>query len=217
MGRCRKMLCCAALSCLLTSFASSTHSESYVRVCATTVDAESNETQLAKTSAPGPGKKLVVHLDANTDCVALIVPFAQSANRLANAWRPQVVNLPQWSERTLPAPPRVWHWNQGAESFDLWVFFFGPKAADLEELSKLVAAMQSAGLDQKVLTQQTSKLCEKLSLRMNGKPAVAQEPKAGAELVGGSVRGTEVPWRDYAQKVILNKVLEGELVLRHGR
>src|SRR5262249_47122561 len=67
-GGCRKILCCAALSCLIILFASSTRAESYARVCATTVDAESNETLLTEKSAPAPGEKLLVHMDASAEC-----------------------------------------------------------------------------------------------------------------------------------------------------
>src|SRR6476661_4158147 len=88
-------------------FTPTTRAESYARVCATTAAAESNEAPLAETSAPGPGEKLVVHLDANTECVALILPLIEKGSRLANGWRPQMVALPEWDERKLPAPPAV--------------------------------------------------------------------------------------------------------------
>jgi hypothetical protein len=58
------------LSILVVWFTPSARAESYARVCATTVDAESNEAPLAETSAPGAGEKLVVHVDASTQCVA---------------------------------------------------------------------------------------------------------------------------------------------------
>jgi hypothetical protein len=191
--------------------------ESYARVCTTTVDAESNEVPLADSSAPGPGEKLVVHLDASTECVALILPLIEKSSRLANGWRPQMVGLPEWEERKLPAPPAVWNWSQGAGPFELWVFFFQRDAVGLEEIQKLVAAMQGPTLDENVLTQQTRKLCEKLSPRMTGKQPIIQEHKATVALVGGAVRGTEFPWRDYAQKIPLKEAFEGTLVVRHGR
>jgi hypothetical protein len=157
-----------------------------------------------------------VHFDASAECVALILPLVEKRSRLANGWRPQMVGLPKWEERRLPAPPAVWSWNKGADPFELWIFFFKRDAGGVDELQKLVAAMQSASLDQKVLTQQTHKLCEKLRPRMSSKQPITQEPKASTALVGGSLRGTEFPWRNYAQKVILNDALEGQLVLRHG-
>src|SRR5437870_1290511 len=98
-------LCMAMATLLIASFASAARAESYARVCATTVDAESNEAPLAEASAPGPGEKLAVHLDASAECVALILPLVEKGSRLANGWRPQIVGLPQWDERKLPAPP----------------------------------------------------------------------------------------------------------------
>ncbi len=206
-----------ALACLISSFTLSARAENYARICSTTVDAESNETALADASAPGPGEKLVVHLDASAECVALILPLAEKGSRLANGWRPQIVGLPQWDERKIPAPPAVWNWNKGADPFELWIFFFKRDAAGLDEIQKLVAAMQSPTLDEKVLAQQTRKICERLDSRMSGKQPINQEPKARTALVGGEVRSTEFPWRDYAQKVVLNDAFEGALVVRHGR
>jgi hypothetical protein len=205
------------LSIVVVWFTSSAQAESYARVCATTVDAKSNETPLADASAPGPGEKLVVHLDASAECVALILPLVEKGSQLANGWRPQMVALPQWDERKLPAPPAGWNWNKGADPFELWIFFFKRDAASLDEIQKLVAAMQSSTLDQKVLAQQTRKLCEKLNPRMTGKQPIIQGAKAGTALVGGAVRSTEFPWRDFAQKVVLNDAFEGALVVRHGR
>ena len=211
------MLCCVTLSCSVASFALSARADSYARICATTVDAESNETPLVDASAPGAGEKLVVHLDANAECVALILPLVEKASRLANGWRPQMVGLPQWEERKMPAPPPVWNWNKGADPFELWIFFFKRDAAGLDELQKLVTAMQDPSLNEKVLAQQTRKICEKLDARMSGKQPINQGPKARTALAGGTVRSTEFQWRDYAQKVVLNEAFQGALVVRHGR
>src|ERR1041385_1327376 len=156
------------LSIFAVWFTPSMPAESYARICATTIDAESNETPLADISAPGPGEKLLVHLDASTECVALILPLIEKGSQLPNGWRPQIVALPQWDERKLPAPPAVWNWNKGADPFELWIFFFKRDAAGLDEIQKLVAAMQSTTLDEKVLAQQTRKICEKLDARMRG-------------------------------------------------
>jgi hypothetical protein len=206
-----------ALFLLIAALSPYARAESYSRVCATTVDAESNEAPLAESSAPGPEEKLVVHLDASAECVALLVPLVEKGSRLANSWRPQMVGLPEWDERKLPAPPVVWNWNKGADPFELWIFFFKRDAAGLDEIQKLVAAMQSPTLDEKVLVQQTRKLCEKLNPRMTGKQPIIPGAKASTALVGGTVRSTEFPWRDYAQKVVLSDAFEGALVLRHGR
>jgi hypothetical protein len=207
----------ASLSIFAVWLTPSARAESYARVCATTVDAESNEAPLAASSAPDLGEKLVVHLDASAECVTLILPLFEKASRLANGWRPQMVALPEWEEKRLPAPPAVWNWNKGADPFELWIFFFRRDAAGLDEIQRLVAAMQSPTLDEKVLAQQTRKICEKLDARMTGRQPINQGPKARTALVGGEARSTEFPWRDYAQKVVLNDAFEGALVVRHGR
>jgi hypothetical protein len=59
----------------------------------------------------------------------LILPLVERNSRLTNGWRPQMVGLPEWDERKLPAPPAVWNWNKGADPFELWIFFFKRDAA----------------------------------------------------------------------------------------
>ena len=208
---------CLTITVFLSSTATKAHADNYARVCATTIDAESKEAPLHEASAPGPGKKLVVHLDANTECTALIVPLTEHGSRLANGWRPQMVMLPQWDERTLPNSRAAWEWNKTGDPFELRIFFFKTGAAGFSDIEKLVTAMQSPNLDERILAQQTRLLCDKLSTRMNESQLVVQGPKANATLVGGAMRGTEFPWRDYAEKVTLNDALEGTLVVRHGR
>jgi hypothetical protein len=209
-------LCCA-LSFSIVSFASPARGENYARVCVTTIDSESREAPLIEKSSPTLGEKLVVHLDANTECAALILPLVENGRKLANGWRPQMVELPQWDERTLPDSRAAWEWNKNGEPFELWVFFFKRDAAGLKDIEKLVTAMQSPNADDRALTQQTRLLCEKLSSRMSGSQQIKRGPKAGAALVGGAMRATDFPWRDYAEKVTLNDALEGTLVVRHGR
>jgi len=193
------------------------HAENYARVCATTIDADSSEAVLAEDSSPAPGTKVIVHLDAGTECTALVVPLARKGSRLANGWRPQIVLLPQWTEKTLPGPPSSWEWSKSGDPFELWIFFFKRDATGLEELQKLVLAMQKSTVNEKLLDQQTRKLIDKLSPRMSGHARLVQGPKAGATIIGGTMRRVDFPWRDYAQEVPLREALEGELVVRHGR
>lgn len=201
---------------LITSLASLAFAESYARVCVTTVDADSSETALAENSSPSRGKKMVVHLDASTECAALIVPL-EKGSQLANGWRPQMVLLPQWTEKTLPDPSSSWAWNKAGDPFELWIFFFKRDVAGLEDIQKLVTAMQNSKVNDQVLAQQTKKLCDKLRSRMSGNTQFVQGRKADATIIGGTTRRVDFPWRDYAQRVPLNDALEGELVLRHGR
>jgi len=211
------LLSIAAVGIGLTSSGSSAVAESYARVCVTTIDSGGSEAVLADDSSPAPGKKLVVHLDANTECTALIVPLTTKGSSLANGWRPQMVVLPEWDERTLPNGKAAWEWNKTGEPFELRIFFFKPDAAGLKDIEKLVTAMQNPNLNDRVLSQQTRTLCDKLGNRMSGSPLIAHGPKANPALIGGAMRGAEFPWRDYAEKVPLNDAVEGRLVVRHGQ
>src|ERR1043166_5601238 len=145
------ILCSLLMPLVFVSLAAPIPAEIYARVCVATIDADSKEAVLADSSAPGPGEKLVVHLDASTECVALILPLIEKASRLANGWRAQMVEVNEWDERKIPAPPAVWNWNKGADAFELWIFFFKRNAVELEELQKLVVAMQNPSLDEKVV------------------------------------------------------------------
>ena len=129
-----------------------------------------------------------------------------------------MVELAQWDEKTLPDSRKVWDWNKGADPFELWIFFFKRDAPSVGTFRILVAAMESPTLGDKTLAQQTTKLYEALGGRMTGTQDIIKGPKAGAALCGWcDARWNNFPWRDYAQKVVLNDALEGELVLRHGR
>lgn len=207
----------SALLIFIASLKCLAHEETYARVCATTVNAQANEAPLTDKSSPGLGEKLIVHLDASAECAALIVPLVEKSTRLANGWRPQMVVLPEWDAKTLPNSRAAWQWDKAGDPFELWIFFFKRDASGLEDIQKLVTAMQNSNVNHQALAQQTRKLCEKLSPRMIGSEPLIQGPKADAALVGGAVRSADFPWRDYAQKVPLNSALEGELVLRHGR
>jgi hypothetical protein len=189
----------------------------YARVCVTIGEASSGESALADDSAPGPGKKLLVHLDASVDCTAVVLALANNSSRLTNGWRPQMVVLPAWTEKILPQPPVSWEWRKANDPFELWILFFKGNAAELEKIEKLLNALQKSRPNNQVLRQQTQKLCDMLSSRMSGNAQITQGPKANAPLVGGTTRRVDFPWRDYAQKVPLNEALEAELVLRHGR
>jgi len=201
----------------ITSLAPFAPAESYARVCVATIDAESNEAPLSEKSSPAAGMKLVVHLDANSACTALIVPLVENGRKLANGWRPQMVELAQWDEKILPDSRKAWAWNKGADPFELWIFFFDRDAPSIGTFRILVAAMESPTSNEKTLAQQTTKLYEALGARMSGTPDIIKGPKAGATLIGGAVRSSKFPWRDYAQKVVLNDAFEGALVVRHGR
>ena len=89
-----------------------------------------------------------------------------------------MVGLPEWDERKLPAPPAVWNWNKGADPFELWIFFFKRDATGLDEIQKLVAAMQSPAWIEKVLAQQTRKFAKNSKSRMTGKQPIIKGPKA---------------------------------------
>jgi hypothetical protein len=208
---------CVGLFLVVSSLAPFARAESYARVCVSTVDAELNEAPLSEKSLPAPGAKLVLHLDASSACAALILPLVENGRKLANGWRPQIVELAQWEEKILPDSRTVWDWNKGAEPFEFWIFFFKRDAPSVATFRILVAAMENPTLNEKTLAQQTTKLYEILGNRMTGTQDIIKGPKAGATLIGGSVRGSQFPWRDFAQKVVLNDAFEGALVVRHGR
>lgn len=191
--------------------------ESYARVCFTIQDSGSKEAALTENSSPQRGMKLIVHLDASTECTALILPLMKKNSRLVDGSLPQIVLLPQWTEKALPILPSSWDWSKRSDPFELWVFFFKRDAAQLEEIQKLITVMQKATMNVQLLDQQTRTLCKMLASRMSGHIQIVQEPKANTTLIGGTTRRVDFPWRDYAQKVPLNDALDGELVVRHGQ
>lgn len=203
--------------CLFAAQGSTSLGADSARVCLTAVDEKSAEMVLNESAPLQPGQRVLVHLDASTECTALLLPLLQGNSQLANGWRPQVVELSAWTEKVLPAASVKWEGQKKNDPFELWVLFFRSDAPAVAELQKLVSAMQQSNVSEQLLVQQTRKLCDKLASRMSGNAKIAHGPKADSALVGGTARQANFPWRDYATKVVLNDALEGELVLRHGR
>ena len=83
MRRSLIVLGCVGPFLLISSLAPFALAESYARVCVATVDAELNEAPLSEKSSPAPGTKLVVHLDANSACAALILPLVENGRKLS--------------------------------------------------------------------------------------------------------------------------------------
>ena len=77
----------------------------YGRICLTIADNSGREELFQADTPTGAGKKIVVHVDANSKGFALVAAFNQKDGRLANNWRPQFVELPQWEEVPLPKAP----------------------------------------------------------------------------------------------------------------
>jgi hypothetical protein len=169
----------------------------YGRACVTVVDAAAKtEALLAAGTPPGPERFVTVHLDANSPCEVLVVAFAKKDGRLAFGWRPAVLTLPQWEERTVGQGR--WAWKQTGEQFEVFALFFAPGSADAAQIKKLVAAMQEPKSEAKMIEMQTQKLHELIGHAMADKDLSKFRAKEKIVEVAGAVRGDSFPWREFA-------------------
>lgn len=153
-----------------------------------------------KMSAPaGPGKTVHAYIDASNKCTVLVAALTKDG-KLANGWRPQLVEVPdEFDEVLLPKMPLKWDWSTASAPFDFYVLFLAPESKDVAEARKLVDAMQAAK-DDRLIAMQTGKLKELIGRITSEKEKVNQAPASEPE-VGGVFRGAAFPWRQFAQGV----------------
>jgi hypothetical protein len=163
-------------------------------------------------AAPGPGKTVKAYIDASDKCTVLLAALTKDG-KLANGWRPQLVQVAEDFEETeLPKAPVAWDWTAAAAPFDFYVLFLPPGSKDIDELTKLVTAMQAPKADERLVAMQTTKLREIIGRISNDKEKANQAPMAEPE-VGGVFRGAAFPWRQHAQSINFGGDKAGVLIL----
>jgi hypothetical protein len=187
------------------------------RVCVSIFDSLSGKEELFRISVTQrQGATVRAHIDASDKCTVLLAALAKDG-KLANGWRPQLSELPEeFEEIQLPRAPVTWDWSTRSVPFDLYVCFLAAGAKEIEEAKKLVAAMQSPKMDERLLVMQTNKLRELIGRITNEKEKVNQAPMTEPE-VGGVFRGSSIdavfPWRQFAQSISFAEGRPGVLIL----
>ncbi len=164
-------------------------------------------------SAPaGAGKTVRAYVDASDKCQVLAAAVTKDG-KLVNGWRPQLSDVPAENEEILlPKAPTKWDWSTASGPFDLYVLFLAPGSKEIEEVKKLVDAMQNPKVDDRVLAMQTGKLKELIGRMAGDKDKNNQGPVSEPE-VGGVFRGAAFPWRQFARSVNFSADRPGLLVL----
>lgn len=205
-----KVAACFLTATLPVAAASFDENKPYGRATVAVVDGNGKQEPLTSSSAAGAGKSIKVYLDASEKCSAVVAAFRNDGKVVSN-WRPEVVELNEEFEETqVPKTPTTWSWTTGSEPFEVRVVFMAPGSKELEECKRLVAAMQNANLDERVLSMQANKLREILSRAVVAKNR-SQQGAPDSE-VGGVFRGTAFPWREYAQGANFSPDQAGSLV-----
>lgn len=160
---------------------------------------------------PAAGKTVRAYIDASDKCSVFLAALTKDG-KLANGWRPQFSEVAaEYEEIILPKTPAKWEWATASGPFDLYVVFLAPGSKELEEVRKLVDAMQNPKVDDRVLGMQTTRLKELLGRLAADKDKMIQllsQPE-----VGGVFRGTAFPWRQHARAVNFSTERPGALVL----
>jgi hypothetical protein len=184
------------------------------RVCLSIVEPGPPEKEEAFTlSAPtGAGKTVRAYIDSSDKCSVLLAALTKDG-KLANGWRPQLADVPSdFEEILLPTGSVKWEWAASSVPFDFYVLFLASDSKELAEARKLVEAMQSPKVDDRVLGMQTTKLKELIGRLATDKSKANQGPASQPE-VGGVFRGAAFPWRQFARAVNFSSDLPGVLVL----
>lgn len=196
-----RALCIGILVCLVVENSRAQtvdEAKPYGRAAVTVVDAAAKtEAPLKAETKPGPGRFVVVHLDANSPCEALVAAFSKGDGKLAFGWRPAVVVLPEWEEKAVGKDQ--WAWKSAAEPFEVFVLFFAPGSADAAPIRKLIAAIKDAKSEGKLLEMQANKLHELIGQAIADKDLSKFSAKAQPSEVAGVLRGDSFPWRQYAR------------------
>lgn len=192
--------------------------EPYGRVCLSIVDSGSSaKEEPFRLSATGrPGSTLRAHIDASHKCAVLLAALTNDG-KLANGWRPQLVDVPaEFEEVQLPKAPVTWEWSGAHAPFSFYVVFLAPGSKEVEEAKKLVSAMQAQKIDERLLAMQTNKLRELVGRITNEKEKINQAPMTEPEL-GGVFRGSGVdavfPWLQFAESINFSDGRPGVLIL----
>jgi hypothetical protein len=194
-------------------------SRPYASVCLSVRDeAVSKEVVFTPEVAPGPGKSIVAHAVASWPCILLIVALSQGDGQLVYGWRPQVTELDQeWEEVRLPKKNPVWRWEAQAEPFDFYVLFLSASSPLVQEIRRLVAAMQDPTEEQSLLKLQTNKLRELISRAAGDSDPSKHRATTTVTEVHGITRGpNEFLWRSFASKVYFNDRNSALLVFPSG-
>jgi hypothetical protein len=186
------------------------------RACLALAHSE-GEKPLDQTAQPGEGKSLVVYLDANTPCVALIVALNRKGEELVNEWQPALVELGEGEPQRLPRKPQAWEWKQPGDAFDVQVFFLDRETRGLDKLRALLAAMAPKERDATLVKLQKRQLRELLAPWQADDSAVVARPPSVPARIGGTVRGIrrEFPWRDHAHSANFSAERPGVISFRH--
>ncbi|HSH37925.1 MAG TPA: hypothetical protein VK993_03995 [Chthoniobacterales bacterium] len=213
----RKLPClilAAALAAIADAAAAVDEDKPHGRICFSLAESgpPEKEEPFRLSAAPGPGKTVKAYIDASDKCTVLLVALTKDG-KLANGWRPQLVQVAEDFEETeLPKAPVSWDWAAASAPFDFYVLFLSPGSKDVDELTKLVTAMQAPKADDRLVAMQTTKLREIIGRISNDKEKTNQAPMAEPE-VGGVFRGAAFPWRQYAQSINFGDDNAGVLIL----
>ena len=172
----------------------------YATICLSVVtegSAERKEEAFCPESRPSQGESLLIHAGASRPCVLFIAAFNRASEALANAWRPQIGELTHaWEEIALPRPG--WSWRTGSADFDLYAVFLQPDSTEVDDLRRLIGAMQGSDTDSELLRSQAEKLRQVITgLCEDNEPEKHHATVAPAE-VSGTLR---VPWSSLGESL----------------
>jgi hypothetical protein len=186
----------------------------YGRACVTVVDSKTkNETVLTDNLKPAAQSNVRIHLEANTECKAIVAAFSSVEGSIANGWRPVIVSLEQWKEQTLPSADKPWEWVEAGQRFEVFVTFLPKEVPTAAKM--LVDKLREGKGDAEAQKLQAQQLREELCRWAASDSAVAARPESAPTPVAVTVRGVHFPWRAHARTVNFTGEKPGMIIYRH--
>ena len=154
-----------------------------------------------------------VHLEANTECVALVAAFLQKTGALYEGWAPMLVELEEWEEHTVPNRGAVvWGFKTKPQPFEVRVAFLAKSSPALGELRTLLKNM--TGPDDKLRTAQTRKLRDLMAPWLSSDAVTRARPSSWPSADSNAAGPFE--WRPQAQRAPFTPTKPGVLLYSHG-
>jgi hypothetical protein len=191
----------------------------YARVCISILDDRNGvEVAFGPQQTPAPGKSVVAHAVSSAPCFLLVVALNQGDGQLAYDWRPHFRKMSEaWEEAAFPESAGLWHWEKRAEPFDFYVLVLPTDAALVQEIERLVDAMQGTGEATGVLKLQTDKLHDLITQAAGDSDPTKHQATATLTEIRGVTRGSkEFLWRNFASTVYFDDRNSGLVVFRGG-
>lgn len=178
--------------------------------------AKGSEVILSSDAEPAPDSRIIVHIEANRECEAVVAAFDRKSGALVQGWLPAVVPLRAWQEKGLPAE-KPWLWKANLSPFEVIVAFQDKDSPEAAGLREAVAKLNDEDTEPTAARLMARRLREELMKAVATSPsATSTQPGTAPVKIGGTLRaGRQSSWREAARKVQFSESKLGLTLFRY--